>query len=431
MKYLLINFLVQNSSITLILFIGNNVDQLVASSSSDTCPLPSYSSMSQLNSTNAIIKCTYMNEINKDELPKPNFVSSVKNLFERQISNNAAYTSHSSISSISPSQYSHTQQNNNFAHINEASRHFASPKVNQIKPIPEESPKTPVRYEKSHTSPSVVSYHVDSSPQQTNLHLESVSMSCASSSSMQQSPDASVENLVDRMKHNGTLVYDHTNLINSPDTIGKQQQDAPKLPEKSPVVTLSTVQLVTTPIATSVTVEPVLTTPDKHMLKKQTESPSLIKIAPLAPNHRITTTPLPSKPESSALQTLSFKERKEIFNKQNLIYSTSNKTKLTPDSSKSPQKDNTTPSPPSMPSQNKRQKIEIGSPAKPTKTSSKDLLDLNTINGTRADDVNSKTENKENNNMNESPSNKVINKMNTKNFSEGNLNLRLFKLKSI
>lgn len=35
----------------------------------------------------SIIKCTYLNEINKDELPKPNFVSSVKNLFEKQIKN--------------------------------------------------------------------------------------------------------------------------------------------------------------------------------------------------------------------------------------------------------------------------------------------------------------------------------------------------------
>lgn len=53
--------------------------------------------------------------------------------------------------------------------------------------------------------------HLDSSSQQTNLNVENVSMTCASMSSMQQSPDASVDNLVDRMKHNGTLVYDHTN----------------------------------------------------------------------------------------------------------------------------------------------------------------------------------------------------------------------------
>lgn len=95
-----------------------------------------------------------MNEINKDELPKPNFVSSVKNLFERQISNNAAYTSHSSIASLSPSQSSNqSNTHSNLAHINENSRHSASPRVNQIKSIPEESPKTPVRTEKSHVSP--------------------------------------------------------------------------------------------------------------------------------------------------------------------------------------------------------------------------------------------------------------------------------------
>lgn len=155
------------------------------------------------------------------------------------------------------------------------------------------------------------------------------------------------------------------------------------------------------------------------MLKKSTESPSLIKIAPLAPNNRVKS-PSPSKPEPAALQTLSFKERKEIFNKQNLIYSSSNKTKLTPDSGKSPQKDMTTPSPPSMPSQNKRQKIEMGSPSKPGKNISKDLLDLNDISKTRADNVDSKNDNKENNNMNESPSNKAVNKISTKHSSEGN-----------
>lgn len=32
-----------------------------------------------------VIKCTYFNEINQDELPRPNFVLSVKNLFEKQM----------------------------------------------------------------------------------------------------------------------------------------------------------------------------------------------------------------------------------------------------------------------------------------------------------------------------------------------------------
>lgn len=40
-----------------------------------------------LDDNQSIIKCTYLNEINQDELPKPNFVSSVKNLFEKQIKN--------------------------------------------------------------------------------------------------------------------------------------------------------------------------------------------------------------------------------------------------------------------------------------------------------------------------------------------------------
>jgi hypothetical protein len=45
-----------------------------------------YDSKKQLdNNSNLLVKCTYLNGINKDELPRPNFVSSVKSLFEKKV----------------------------------------------------------------------------------------------------------------------------------------------------------------------------------------------------------------------------------------------------------------------------------------------------------------------------------------------------------
>jgi hypothetical protein len=101
-----------------------------------------------------VVKCAYFNEINKDELPRPNFVSSVKSLFERQIA--AASTSHES-AQPSPT----------------ASRQLQPPLTPQTRP--ELAVSTPV-----------------------------------DACSQPHSPEAVIESLVDRMKHNGTLVYDHT-----------------------------------------------------------------------------------------------------------------------------------------------------------------------------------------------------------------------------
>ena len=90
------------------------------------------SHLSAAASSSDIIKCTYFNEINKDELPKANFVSSVKNLFEKQISsNNAVSSSHvSSSSSISPPQ---SFSNMNVIHSHETSR-ISSPVSSSTRP---------------------------------------------------------------------------------------------------------------------------------------------------------------------------------------------------------------------------------------------------------------------------------------------------------
>ena len=90
---------------------------------------------------NDIIKCTYLNEINKDELPKPNFVSSVKNLFEKKTNST-----------------NHSQQQQRVS-------------------LPPSSPQF-------QTSPQTI-----------------VQM---------QTNNDEVETIVDRIKQNGNLVYDHT-----------------------------------------------------------------------------------------------------------------------------------------------------------------------------------------------------------------------------
>ena len=139
--------------------IGNHVDQLLPSSSlpaDTTLSLPTYSSMAHLHSTQTttnsasssqapgndkdIVKCTYLNEINKDELPKPNFVSSVKNLFERQISSSNSQNGncggtmampHSPLASLSPP-HSFTTLNNP-VHIQDSLIRTAPTHVSQHK----------------------------------------------------------------------------------------------------------------------------------------------------------------------------------------------------------------------------------------------------------------------------------------------------------
>ena len=119
---------------------------------------------SHLNQTPEVVKCTYISELNKDELPRPNFVSSVKSLFERQIMSNAAATSSSSISSsLSP-----PMSGGNSYHMSD-----------RMATSPNDS------FSSSKPSHKAVVNHAETGH--------------------------SIENLVDRIKHNGTLVYDHTN----------------------------------------------------------------------------------------------------------------------------------------------------------------------------------------------------------------------------
>ena len=105
-----------------------------------------------------IIKCTYSNEINKDELPRPNFVSSVKNLFEKkQITNSVPNTTTDKLKS---------------------------------------------RQRQSLVETVPLSFHLNS-PSRAVKHKTSLKKS------------VSIESLVDRLKQNGTLVYEHSEKENS------------------------------------------------------------------------------------------------------------------------------------------------------------------------------------------------------------------------
>lgn len=379
----------------------NNVNQLIKVS--DNYPLSSYSSMSQLNSTNEIIKCTYLNEINKDELPKPNFVSSVKNLFEKQISNNAAQNSHSSISSLSPPQSLLTMNHtNNLVHINENVKNSSTEsnkqhKLDQVPSSTEELGNKITRSPKNYTAPQAGNN--ESLPVQTKIApiLESVSITCVPNVSiaMQQSPEAVIDSLVDRMKHNGTLVYDHTNLINTPETLLKTD-----LKSKSEIAS---------PLSKS----------------ENDQEPPVSLLTKTSPSD--TTQPQTTPKHEHTLQTLSFKERKDIFNKQNLIYSSSNKTKFSNESNnlKTSLKENITTSPPSFSSHNKRQKIDtVTSPHRPQRPPPPKIEFKDVNKESNTDDVDIKMENKENtiNNLEQDQS-KSLNKISEeqRKHSEGKL----------
>ena len=121
----------------------------------------SSASVDHLLNTNEVVKCTYFNEINKDELPKPNFVSSVKNLFERHINSSAANQA-------------------NLANL-ERIMHSA---INNRQPI---------------KSPS------------NNTNNQNQNQAFIQASNLLVQKQISVDNLVEKLKHNGTLVYEHSN----------------------------------------------------------------------------------------------------------------------------------------------------------------------------------------------------------------------------
>lgn len=136
-------------------------------SSSSSSPLSSnYSSPDDFKKAKTeIIKCTYLNEINKDELPKPNFVSSVKNLFEKQISTNSTDNLNSLNNNINTSNLNNLRQTTN--------------KSKQRQSLIETLNSPTDRIIKSNIKKSV-----------------------------------SIESLVDRLKQNGTLVYEHNEKEN-------------------------------------------------------------------------------------------------------------------------------------------------------------------------------------------------------------------------
>lgn len=321
---------------------GNHVDQLLPASSSlaDTNhSLATYSSMSHLNATASsqasstdkeIIKCTYLNEINKDELPKPNFVSSVKNLFEKQInggnSGSAAMSIASQSSMASPN----------------VSQHEGRP-VSKQETIIYSSPVGKAASPNKTSSPATIK-----SPSQSLLNPPlSVNCSAATSTAMQQSPELVIENLVDRIKHNGTLVYDHTDPLNN------SALATTTLTGTKAQLLIDSQSESASPKSTSPRFE---TTPINARAQQEQKVDLMTpKISP----------PMSEVPQH---ETLSFKERKDIFSKQNLLYSSASPavgaSTSTASASSTKHKENLhSSSPPTLPSSHKRQKIE--SPCSP------------------------------------------------------------------
>ena len=162
-------------------------------------------SSEQPNPSDAIIKCTYTNEINKDELPRPNFVSSVKNLFEKQIhvANNAENlngvvikTSHH----VLPTASSVANPSVLNAKLNQTRNQTAAPQV--ITQLTSGVESSPIIIESNLSVPVSPS---TSSP-------SSATSSSDSSDSMPSSYSLKNEAIVDMLKQNGTLVYEHTEV---------------------------------------------------------------------------------------------------------------------------------------------------------------------------------------------------------------------------
>jgi hypothetical protein len=123
-------------------------------------------------------------KINRDELPKPNFVSSVKNLFEKQIGNN-----HSSPSLNNSLNSSHSNHNIlNLVNNNESASSLVA-NANTSSSMVKLSPPTA----------NVVSNSgvVTVKPQSTIINSNLVA-------------NGQYDTLVDRLRQNGTLVYEHS-----------------------------------------------------------------------------------------------------------------------------------------------------------------------------------------------------------------------------
>lgn len=323
---------------------GNHVDQLLPASSSlaDTNhSLSTYSSMSHLNATASsrassidkeIIKCTYLNEINKDELPKPNFVSSVKNLFEKQINGGNSGSAAMSIASQSSMASPNISQHDTAASMRgtpvskQETIIYSSPVGKTASPNKTSSPATINSSSQSHLDPPL-----------------SVNCSATTPTAMQQSPELVIENLVDRIKHNGTLVYDHTDPLNNS-----------ALATMTTTSTGTKAQLLID--SQSESASPKSTSPGYETTpingKAQQEQPSDFITPKISP-------PMSEVPQH---ETLSFKERKDIFSKQNLLYSSASTSTASASSTKNKENLHST-SPLTLPSSHKRQKIE--SPCSP------------------------------------------------------------------
>ena len=137
-----------------------------------------------------VVKCTYTNEINKDELPRPNFVSSVKTLFEKQIhvvqeSLQSANTAPSSLGAgLVNAKPTAPKPNLLMSRLAATNEHVLESNLNM--------PVSP-------SSSSSVSSPSTSSP------------SSATSSASSSPPSfLKVDNLADILKQSGTLVYEHS-----------------------------------------------------------------------------------------------------------------------------------------------------------------------------------------------------------------------------
>jgi hypothetical protein len=169
------NYSSNNNSANLNRYASNSVDHLQsADSSKPVSSQEQHQQQPQQTPPKEVVKCTYLNEINKDELPRPNFVSSVKNLFEKQISSN-----HSNNNSL------HHHHNFNIS-LNNSSN--------------------------NNNNNSIISNN-------NNIN-KSLSKQSSNSNCNNNSRQTSINNLThseqvclfDKLKQNGTIVYEHNNF---------------------------------------------------------------------------------------------------------------------------------------------------------------------------------------------------------------------------
>jgi len=176
-----------------------------------------------------VIKCTYTNEINKDELPRPNFVSSVKNLFEKQIhtvngeanklteniniTNNANslkshhhhHHLHSSSNAVSMSSSSSSLTKSNLLNRLSNGGH-----IEPTQPPPPPPPLPTSIIESNLNIPVSPSSSSSLSGSSTTSSPSSATSTANSSASSSPPSYLKAENLVDILKQNGTLVYEHS-----------------------------------------------------------------------------------------------------------------------------------------------------------------------------------------------------------------------------